>query len=253
MQIERRLVLLSSELRAAPDGRSITGLAARYNTLSMPLQGNGGTFRERISPGAFRSALDSKQDVTLLVNHDTDQLLGRTASGTLQLRDTAAGLAFSCDLPDTQLGRDTHTMIQRGDLNGCSFGFALGKRDADWSEEDIEDEDDLFGSDEDEKKQKRAARKKTSRQAVRTITNVSKLFDVSVVARPAYPKGTSVEARGIELVCAEIPAGIRSAIESHATRLVREFGADKVLDVTFKQGQRSEAVRGRRRNLLNQV
>ncbi len=252
MQIERRVFLVDAELRAASDGKTISGYAARYNILSGPIPSGGQTFRERIKPGAFRSAVDSNQDVTMLVNHDMDKLLGRTASGTLVLRDTPSGLQFSCQMPDTQLARDTHTMIKRGDLNGCSFGFRLGQRDSDWTEEEIEDEDDLFGDDEDEKRSKQ----KRSKQVVRTINNVRTLYDVSVVARPAYPKGTSVVARaehGVELFYPQIPAEIRSAVESHATRLVREFGAEKVLDVTFKQGQRSEAARSRRRNLLNQV
>ncbi len=250
MQIERRVFLIDAELRASADGKKIKGYAARYNTLSGPIPSgkNGRSFRERIAPGAFKRAVADGQDVTMLVEHNPDKLLGRTASGTLQLRDTDSGLAFECDMPDTQLGHDTHTMIKRGDLNACSFGFALGDRSDDsWDEEDIEDEEDFEPGE--DKKQRR------SKQVVRTITNVRKLFDVSVVTRAAYPKGTCVMARaeGIEIVYPEIPAEIRSAIESHAERLIREFGADKVLDGVFKQGQSGEAVRSRRRNLLNQV
>ena len=249
MQIERRVFLVDAELRAASDGRSISGYAARYNTLSGPIPAskNGGYFRERILPGAFKQAVDGGQDVTCLVNHDADKLLGRTSSGTLQLRDSATGLHFNCSMPDTQLGRDTHTMIQRGDLNGCSFGFGMGERsDEDWSEEDIEDEDDLFGGD-DDKKQKR------SKQIVRTIKNFRTLYDVSVVTRPAYPKGTCVQARAIDCAYPEIPIEVRSAIESTEERLVRQYGARKVFEVIYRQGARAEEARSRRRNLLNQV
>ena len=42
----------------------------------------------------------------MLVEHNPDKLLGRTASGTLQLRDTPEGLAFECEMPDTQLGHE---------------------------------------------------------------------------------------------------------------------------------------------------
>ena len=258
MLVERRVFLVDAELRAASDGKTITGYAARYNTLSQPLPGKGGTFRERIAPGAFRSAVNSGQDVTMLVQHDSNKLLGRTASGTLKLKEDDKGLQFRCEMPDTQLGRDTHTMIKRGDLNACSFGFMLGDRSDDsWDEEEIEDEDneDLFGED-DDKKQKRARSRKTTRQAVRTIHNVRHLYDVSVVTRPAYPNGTCVQARGIELAYPEIPVEVRSAIqamESTEERLVREFGADRVVEAALNQGQRAETVRSRRRNLLNQV
>ena len=257
MQVERRVFLVDAELRAASDGKTITGYAARYNTLSAPLPGKGGTFRERIAPGAFRGAVNSGQDVTMLVQHDNNKLLGRTSSGTLKLKEDERGLQFRCEMPDTQLGRDTHTMIKRGDLNACSFGFMLGDRSDDsWDEEEIEDEDgeDLFGED-DDKKQKRGARK-TTRQAVRTIHNVRHLYDVSVVTRAAYPNGTCVQARGIELVYPEIPVEVRSAIEameSTEERLVREFGAAKVVDAALRQGRNAETVRSRRRNLLNQA
>ena len=252
MQVERRIFLVDAELRAASDGKTITGYAARYNTLSGPIPASkgGGSFRERIAPGAFKRAVHSNQDVTMLVEHNPHRLLGRTASGTLQLRDTPSGLAFRCSMPDTQVGHDTHEMIKRGDLNACSFGFALGDRsDDDWTEEDIEDEDDLFGGDE-EKKQKR------SKQVVRTIKNVSRLYDVSVVTRAAYPKGTCVMARGIEIAYPEIPAGVRSAISDYEQRhaaLVQQYGAQVVSDVIYKQGVKAETVRSRRRNLLNTI
>jgi HK97 family phage prohead protease len=253
MQVERRVFLVDAELRAASDGKSISGYAATYNSLSMPLPGKSGTFRERIAPGAFRSAVNSGQDVTCLVQHDSSRLLGRTSSGTLKLKEDERGLHFRCQMPDTQLGHDTAEMIKRGDLNSCSFGFMLGDRaDDSWDEEDIEDEAD-FEPDED-KIHKRA--RKTTRQAVRTIHNVRTLYDVSVVTRAAYPNGTCVQARGIELAYPEIPVEVRQAVEameSTQERLVRQYGAEKVLEATFKQGQQKETVRSRRRNLLNQV
>ena len=260
MLVERRVFLVDAELRAASDGKTISGYAARYNSLSLPLpagKGSAQTYRERIAPGAFRSAVSSGQDVTMLVQHDSNKLLGRTSSGTLKLKDDERGLQFRCELPDTQLGNDTHTMIKRGDLNGCSFGFMLGDRSDDsWDEEDLEDEDDFDPDDDDDKKQKRARSRKATRQMVRTIHNVRKLYDVSVVTHPAYPKGTCVQARGIEIAYPEIPAEVRSAIEARESteeRLVREFGAEKVVAAALKQGRNAETVRSRRRNLLNQI
>ena len=115
-RIERRAAV---EVRAA-SGRRLVGLAAPFNS---PTQIGG--FREVILPGSFRASLASGADVRALVDHDDDKLLGRTRSGTLRLAETGKGLEFELDVPDTQLGRDTLTMAQRGDLSGCSFGFIV--------------------------------------------------------------------------------------------------------------------------------
>ena len=192
-----------------------------------------------------------------MLQHDPNKLLGRTASGTLKLKEDERGLQFRCAMPDTQLGHDTHEMIKRGDLNACSFGFMLGDRSDDsWDEEDIEDEDDLEPRSTTKTRNRSARSRKTTRQAVRTIHNVRHLYDVSVVTRAAYPNGTCVQARGIEIAYPEIPVEVRSAIEameSTEERLVREFGAEKVVDAALRQGRNAETVRSRRRNLLNQV
>jgi HK97 family phage prohead protease len=113
--LERRA---SVELRAA--GRKLIGTAAVFNT---PAQIGG--FTESIRPGAFRASLASGADVRALVDHDDSKLLGRTRSGTLRLAETDKGLAFELDVPDTTLGRDVLHMAERGDLSGCSFGFAV--------------------------------------------------------------------------------------------------------------------------------
>jgi HK97 family phage prohead protease len=238
-QVERRVLSVEAEFRAAADGKSISGYAARYNSLSGPIpqikQGKLRTFRERLAPGAFRAAVDAKQDVTMLVQHDGDKLLGRTASGTLQLKDDAKGLAFRCSIPDTQLGRDTHELIKRGDLNACSFSFMLGERDSDWADEDIDDDEYDPADDAEDKKEKR---KKT---LVRTIRNVPKLYDVSVVTRPAYPNGTSVVARTDDSECRMewVPKEI-------SARLFDEF-------VQPPTQAASDEKRARRRNLLNSI
>jgi HK97 family phage prohead protease len=207
MTIERRFISVT-ELRAAKDGNTITGVAAAYNKLSLPIGENGKVFRERILPGAFQQVLNKKPDVTLLVNHDRKLLLGRTASGTLQLNDTKRGLEFRCSMPNTQLGYDTREMIQRGDLNGCSFSFGMSNRaeDQDWQDEELEDEEDLFGGK--DKKQEGRARPKKMHALVRTIKNIASLHDVSVVTNPAYEDCTSVDCRSRIEIYGEIPASI---------------------------------------------
>ena len=135
---------------------------------------------ERIAPGAFRAALADGRDIVALLDHDPSRLLGRTRSGTLDLREDGRGLAFSLSLPDTAPGRDVHALAKRGDLGGMSFGFALGKS------------------------------RTRDEGGVRVLDDID-LREVSAVsAFPAYP-GTAVEARGSarELRWASMGAQVR--------------------------------------------
>jgi hypothetical protein len=140
-------------------GRTVTGYASVYGALSEPLADlNGG--RERFAPGAFTSVVDG--DVRALLNHDPNEVLGRTKSGTLRLFDEPKGLRFELDLPDSPLGQNMRTAVERGDIDGASFRFDVG--DEDWDGD------------------------------VRTIKSVKALHDVSLASYPAYT-AASVELR----------------------------------------------------------
>jgi len=109
------------ERRFAPaslEGRQLVGLAAPYESETRI-----GKFRERIARGAFTRTLSESRDILALSDHDPAKVLGRTKSGTLQLEETAQGLQFRLQLPDTTIGRDLRELAQRGDLGGVSFGF----------------------------------------------------------------------------------------------------------------------------------
>jgi hypothetical protein len=175
--MEKRLYF--AELRASSTGnaKKVSGIAARYGVLSHSLGG----FKERIKRGAFARAISEKQDTIITFNHNPSAILGRTSAGTLQLRDTEQGLAFDCDLPNTSYARDLHELVLAGNVRECSFAFTLGEGDDEFHEEQDEDR---------------------SRVLVRTIKNVSKLIDVSLVTSPAYP-GTSASARAT-VVAAEV-------------------------------------------------
>jgi uncharacterized protein len=203
MEKELRYMPVTEVRASKADGKMrVKGYAARYGVLSNPLPaGNGGKFRERIAKRAFDGVLaDPKLDCVCTFNHSNDAVLGRTTSGTLRLRSDDKGLAFECDLPNTQLGRDTYELVQRGDLASMSFAFELGDRDdQSWEEEELEDERDpgIRG--------RIASAIKT---LVRTIKNFRKLHDVTIVTTPAYP-GTQVDARN--LVSAECCSHVERA------------------------------------------
>ena len=147
-------------LREAPalDGkRTLAGYAAVFNS-----EANiGGYFREVIAPGAFRETLKDA-DVRALVDHDSGRLIGRKSNGTLRLSEDKRGLKVEIDLPDTSDGRDVAALVERGDMDGMSFGFMVPKGGQSWA-------------------------KNEAGESIRTITR-ARLVDVSIVTFPAYPQ-----------------------------------------------------------------
>ena len=150
---KRHINFDAAELRFA-DGekRTLEGYASVFNKPT-----DLGRFDEVIERGAFTRAVDEAHDVRALVDHDTGRVIGRTKNGTLELREDDRGLFSRIHLPDTQEGRDLATLIERGDLDGMSFGFSV--------------ESDRW--------------EKGEERATRFIEEVN-LFEVSVVAFPAY-------------------------------------------------------------------
>jgi HK97 family phage prohead protease len=178
------------EVRMTPgavkgEGNTITGLAAVYNSDSRDLGG----FVERLAPGCFDASLASGSDCLCLFNHDPSQLLGRSASGTLQVRSTDQGLEYTVEAPDTTLGRDVCTLLARGDITGSSFAFFTN--DDNWEQ-------------------------RSDGTTVRTVL-LAQLMDVSPVTSPAYPAAT---ASVRSLFPEGIPQNIEERLASHRTTVV---------------------------------
>lgn len=130
MELERRFA------PATLGGRQLVGLVAPYG-----VEARIGGFSETIAAGAFTRTLGEGRDVLALADHDTAKVLGRTKSGTLQLREERDGLHFALTLPDTTTGRDLRTLAERGDLGGVSFGFHAVKDSWDGERRTLEDVD----------------------------------------------------------------------------------------------------------------
>ena len=103
---------------AAIEGRRLIGLAAPFGSETRVSD-----FREVIAAGAFAASLASGADILALADHDPAKVLGRTSTGTLQLRETSEGLEYRLTLPETTVGNDLRALAARGDLGGVSFGF----------------------------------------------------------------------------------------------------------------------------------
>jgi|TARA_R110002049_G_scaffold1087_3_gene8136 HK97 family phage prohead protease len=144
------------EIKAAAESRTVEGYASVFNSMSEDLG-----FREVILPGAFSDVLDN--DVRALYNHDSNYLLARTTSGTLELKEDDKGLYYRFEMPNTSYGNDMLELFRRGDLTQSSFGFTVEKDN--WRMEDG--------------------------QQVRYIERVGSLFDVSPVVFPAYNQASS--------------------------------------------------------------
>lgn len=164
---------ISASLRADESKFQISGIAAAYNVLSANLGG----FREKIAPGAFSRSLRTNANVVCLFNHAADNICGRTKSGTLVLSDSPEGLRFTCQLDRTNSDHvNWYAAISRRDVDSCSFAFCVPAGGDSW--QDADGTDGIF--------------------AIRTLLDVD-LMDVSFVVYPAYPQGTSVDARQLAL------------------------------------------------------
>lgn len=111
----------------AVSGRKLVGYVARWDSPACI-----GTFTEIIRRGAFSASLSAGVDILALADHDPKAVLGRTKTGTLELREDTEGLAFTLTLPDTSAARDLLALAERGDLGGCSFGFTVNGNGEVW-------------------------------------------------------------------------------------------------------------------------
>ena len=160
-------ITMTAEVRAVStdDGSlKIGGYAATFNS-----EATGLNFREVIAPGAFTRALASNDPVFLLVNHDMEGIpMASTQSGTLQLRQDKIGLYIEATLdPVNPKAQELSSAVRRGDMNKMSFAFTVSPDG------------------------------QTREAGLRTLTDIERLYEVSVVTLPAYDS-TSVGMRSVE-------------------------------------------------------
>lgn len=166
--MERRMVdaHLTQLAMQARDGAEpkIAGYAAVFYDGSSETEFEFFGMHERIMRSAFNNAI-GRDDVRALFNHDSNYVLGRTASGTLKLSVDEIGLRYEIDPPDH--AASLVESIERGDITGSSFAFTVRKQR-------MVDE---------------------GGKQVREIHDLD-LFDVGPVAFPAY-SGTAVGIRSL--------------------------------------------------------
>ena len=169
--LERRTYLFDINAGENERGNIITGRPIVYNSQT----DIGGMFAEVIEPGALDGA--DLRDVRLLVNHNTDMIpLARSrrnnGNSTMTLMPVAEGLDFEAII-DTENNADAkalYSAIERGDLSGMSFCFAV-------------DGEEWEGLDTD--------------YPTRHINKIASVVEISAVTFPAY-ESTEIYARSKE-------------------------------------------------------
>ena len=162
----------------------------------------GGMFEEVIEPGALDGA--DLRDVRLLVNHDTTMIpLARSRrnnkNSTMQLTVDDKGLKIRANI-DTEKNSDAknaYSAVERGDMDGMSFLFAVEKDR--W--EDLD-----------------------SDYPKRHIEKISSVMEVSIVTFPAY-EDTEVTARAKEAL-----ENAKSALENAKARSADADNAELELE-----------------------
>lgn len=175
------------ELRGEDESRHIEGYGSVFNSRSLDLGG----FQEIIAPGAFDGVIE-RSDVKALLDHNAERGIlarSRNGKGSLSLELDERGLKYSFDAPHTNLGDEVVEGLKRGDYSQSSFAFTVESES--WTKE----EDGSY---------------------LRTINKIGNLYDVSIVANPAYTD-TSVALRSLDAFKAQeetqIPEEIKEEVK----------------------------------------
>lgn len=120
MNGEREFFYIDAKLE---DSGEVTGVAVKYGARSNPRRGANGVYYDRFEKGCFGDV--SELDVTLNRGHDQSTTFARTGDGGLVLEDGDDALTVRARPADTQLWRDTKTLIQNGTLRNFSIEVSV--------------------------------------------------------------------------------------------------------------------------------
>lgn len=156
----------------------VSGYATTFNDPYILWTEPGYVIRERIDRAAFDEC--DMTDVIMQYDHQ-GRVFARTSNNTLATEPDDKGLHIRAQLGGTEIGRQLYEEIDGGYTTKMSFGFKV--------EEDRRD---------------KAEKEDGTIEILRTITRISKLYDVSAVSLPAND-ATSISARSYgEGVIAEV-------------------------------------------------
>lgn len=182
-----------TNIKANEDGSmTVIGYVNKTEQFSEML-GRNEKFKEKISRGAFKRAIEKAKEIHFLAEHDGEKILASTRNSSLELSEDANGLYMSATITPTSWGKDYYELIKSGILKNMSFGFRSIKDS--W--------------------------KKVEGYFERTVYELE-LFEVSVVKDPAYSQ-SSISARGIDVVEeVEVPAEVKRKIVRNIHEMSRK-------------------------------
>lgn len=149
------------EAKASEDNYVIEGYAVTFNQPTVMYEIDGIQYKEEIDRNAFTNA--EIGDVVLNFNHQ-GKPMARTRNNSLTLNVDDFGLKIKADLSGSEEARRTYEEVKNGLLDKMSFAFNINEEEY------------------------------NSKERMRRITGIKRLFDVSIVDLPAYDT-TSVYAR----------------------------------------------------------
>lgn len=145
--------------------KTVAGYASTFNEPYILYEDEDLIYREQVDRSAFDET--DMSDVIMQYNHE-GRVFARITNNTLRVSPDDKGLFIEADLGGTELGRQLFDEIRGGYTDKMSFGFIVSA------------DEELRTKDEDGRV-----------DILRTITGISKLFDVSAVSIPAN-NGTSI-------------------------------------------------------------
>ncbi|KAB2397476.1 MULTISPECIES: phage major capsid protein [Bacillus cereus group] len=183
-----------TNIEANEDGSmTVNGYVNKTEQFSEML-GRNEQFKEKISRGAFKRAIEKGKEIHFLAEHDGEKILASTRNGSLQLSEDTNGLYMSATVAPTSWGKDYYELIKSGILKNMSFGFRSIKDS--W--------------------------KKTTQGYFERTIHELELFEVSVVRDPAYSQ-SSISARGIDVVEeVEVPSEVKRKIVRNIQEMSRK-------------------------------
>ena len=175
------------------ENKVVRGYASTFNEPYTLYEDEEYKIIEQVAPDAFNSA--DMSDIIMQYDHQ-GRVFARTSNNTLNVGIDEKGLAIEANLGGTDIGRQLYEEIRGGYTTKMSYAYKVS--DSEWTE----------------------TRDESGKTVeLRTITGISKVYDVSAVSLPAND-GTSISVRNLsDGVIEQVKAERLKALELERRKL----------------------------------